>query len=46
MPVQEILNKMMDADIKLYEKILDTPKFAFYFNELVKLALKQIGEKK
>ncbi len=28
----------MKADMTLYEKILDTPGFAFCFNELVKLA--------
>lgn len=29
----------MDHDIKLYEKILDTPGFAYCFNELVKKAI-------
>ena len=29
---------MMNANMELYEKILDTPVFAFHFNELVKLA--------
>jgi hypothetical protein len=38
--VAEILNKMMDSDMELYEKILDTPGFGYHFNELVKLAQK------
>lgn len=31
-----IIRRMMQVDSKLYEKILDTPIFAFCFNELVK----------
>lgn len=38
--VNEILGHMMDSDMELYEKILDTDGFAYYFNELVKLAQK------
>ena len=34
----EHLDKMISANIELYEKILDTHGFAFHFNELVKLA--------
>lgn len=34
------LSKMIESDKKLYEKILDTKGFAFWFNELVKLASK------
>jgi hypothetical protein len=34
----EHLDGMMDANMELYEKILDTPGFAYHFNELVKLA--------
>lgn len=33
------LNAMLAADEKLYERILDTPTFAYHFNELAKLAL-------
>lgn len=36
----ELLKKMMSADEDLYERILDTPGFAYSFNELVKLASK------
>ncbi len=36
----EYLNGMMKSDMKLYEKILDTPGFAYHFNQLVKLAYK------
>lgn len=32
------LSAMLAADEKLYERILDTPNFAYHFNELVKLA--------
>lgn len=38
--VNKHLNSMMKADIKLYEKIMDTAGFAYDFNELVKLAMK------
>ena len=34
----EHIDGMMNANMELYEKILDTPGFAFHFNELVKLA--------
>ncbi len=37
---QKLLGDMMTADSNLYEKILDTPGFAFAFNELCKLAEK------
>jgi len=33
----------MNSDMVLYEKILDTPGFAFHFNELVKIALIEHG---
>lgn len=36
--VNELLNDMMKADMKLYEQILDTPGFAYAFNELCKKA--------
>jgi hypothetical protein len=36
--VAKAIDGMMDCDMALYEKILDTPGFAYYFNELVKLA--------
>lgn len=36
--LKDLLDKMMSADMELYEKILDTPGFAFYFNELCNLA--------
>lgn len=36
--VNELLNDMMKADKKLYEQILDTPGFAYAFNELCKKA--------
>lgn len=44
-PVKEIkviklLDGMMESDMKLYEQILDTAGFAYYFSELVKLAQK------
>ncbi len=38
--VWKLLDQMIDCDKQLYEQILDTPGFAFYFNELVKLAQK------
>ena len=34
------LDEMMKSDMELYEKILDTPGFAYHFNELLKLAYK------
>jgi len=40
MRVDRILNNMMESDMKLYEQILDTNGFSFYFNELTKLAQK------
>lgn len=33
-----ITAKMIEADASLYEKILDTPGFAFWFNQLVRAA--------
>jgi hypothetical protein len=39
------LEGMMDADPTLYEKILDTPGFAYWFNELAKLARAASGER-
>jgi hypothetical protein len=30
---------MQESNPELYEKILDTPGFAYYFNELCKLAM-------
>ena len=38
------IDGMMNSDIVLYEKILDTPGFAFHFNELVKIALIEHGK--
>lgn len=38
--VIELLDRMLESDKELYEKILDTPGFSYYFNELVKLAQK------
>ena len=38
--VRQILKNMMESDLKLYEKILDTVGFAYQFNELIKLAMK------
>ena len=37
------IDGMMNSDMVLYEKILDTPGFAFHFNELVKIALIEHG---
>jgi hypothetical protein len=34
----QCLDGMMDANMELYEKILDTPIFAYHFGQLVKLA--------
>ena len=39
MSTVEILDKMISSDKELYERILETPGFAFYFNELTKNAL-------
>jgi hypothetical protein len=36
--MQDALDGMMDADMALYERILDTPGFAFHFNNLCRLA--------
>ena len=33
------LKAMLESDPELYERILDTPGFAFHFNELTKLAI-------
>jgi hypothetical protein len=38
------LEGMMDADMALYERVLDTPVFAYWFNELAKLARAAGGE--
>jgi len=38
-----VIDSMMNSDMVLYEKILDTPGFAFHFNELVKIALIEHG---
>jgi len=37
--VNKLLGEMLEADKELYEKIMDTPGFAFSFNELVMLAM-------
>lgn len=36
--VAKLLDKMIESDPELYERILDTNGFAFYFNELCLLA--------
>ncbi len=41
--LRELLKHMMDSDKALYEKILDTVGFAFYFNELCNLARRPIA---
>ncbi len=38
------LGKMIESDTTLYEQILETEGFAFYFNELVKLAIDKTTE--
>ena len=42
MEVKTILAQMLQSSPKLYEEILDTRGFAYYFNELIKCAL--VGE--
>lgn len=36
---EELISQMMDKDMKLYEKILDTPEFSYCFNEIVRRAI-------
>lgn len=42
---EEHLRGMLATDIGLYERILDTPVFAYHFNELVKLAMRKEPER-
>ena len=39
MTTNYIVNQMITANKELYERILDTPVFAYWFNELVKKAI-------
>lgn len=39
MTTAHIVNRMIDSNKALYEQILDTPGFAYWFNELVKKAI-------